>query len=138
MPFSQYLSQSTLNWFRTQQFDAPPSNLFISLHTANPGVNGVDADVTVSVAGARGTLSSANLSAPTSSPAPSGGFQVSNTSPVLMTSSAQAPAVLTFFGLWNSVSGGSFLAYAPLDSPVSVSAGDVLQFTTAQLIIRAI
>lgn len=138
MPFSQYFAQSTLNWLRTQQFDNPPSSIFISLHTADPGVNGIDADVTTTVAGARGTLPSTNLSAPTASSLPGGGFQVSNTSTVLMTSSALAPALLTHFGIWNSISGGNFLAYGVLDNPVNVSVGDVLQFTTAQLVVRSI
>jgi len=138
MPFSQYFGQSALNWFRTQQLDLPPANVYISLHTADPGINGIVADVTTTVAGARGVLASSNLSAPAASALPGGGLQISNAAAVLMTSSAQAPAALTHFGVWNSAAGGNFLTYGALTSPVLASTGDVLQFAVGQLVIRSI
>jgi len=138
MPFSQYFGQSTLNWFRSQQLDLPPSTLYVTLHTADPGINGIVGDVTVAVAGARGALPATNLSAPTASALPGGGLQVSNTSPVAMTSSAQTSAALTHFGVWNSLAGGNFLTYGLLNNPVQVSTGDVLQFAIGQLVIRSI
>lgn len=138
MPFSQYLAQQTLNWFRSSQLDLPPTNLFISLHSADPGRSGASSDVTTAVAGGRGTLSTANLSAPVQSALPGGGFQISNTAPVLMTSNAPGAATLTYFGVWDASTGGNFLAYGVLSTPVSAQVGDVLQFTTGQLIIRGL
>lgn len=138
MPFSFYLAQGTLNWFRNSQLDAPPSTVYISLHSADPGVNGINNDVTTAVAGIRGALPSGNLSVPAASALPGGGFQISNTAPVLITSSALSAATLTYFGVWNSASGGNFLAYGILTTPVNAQPGDVLQFTTGQLLIRGL
>lgn len=138
MPFSQYLAQQSLNWFRSTQLDLPPTNLFISLHSADPGRNGTSNDVTATVAGARGTLSTANLSAPVQSALPGGGFQISNTAAVLMTSNAAGAATLTYFGVWDTLSGGNFLAYGLLTTPVNAQVGDVLQFAIGQLIIRGL
>jgi hypothetical protein len=138
MPFSQYFGQSTLNWFRNQQLDSPPSTVYITLHTADPGINGIVGNVTTAVAGARGALPVSNFSAPAASPLLGGGLQISNTTPVLMTSSAEAPAALTHFGIWNSLAGGNFLTYGFLNNPIQVSTGDVLQFAIGQLVIRSI
>lgn len=138
MPFSQYFAQQTLNWFRNQAVDTPPSVLYVSLHTADPAPSGTVSDVTTAIAGGRGALAAANLSTPVASSLPGGGFQSSNTVAVQMTASALAPAVLTHFGLWNSVASGSFLAYGALTVPVTVSTGDVLQFPIGQLIVRSI
>lgn len=138
MPFSLYLAQKTLNWFRNDQLDSPPATVYISLHSADPGVNGINNDVTTAVAGTRGALPSGNLSAPAASALPGGGFQISNTAPVLITSSALSAATLTYFGVWNSASGGNFLAYGVLTTPVGAQPGDVLQFTTGQLLIRGL
>jgi hypothetical protein len=138
MPFSQYLAQQTLNWFRSSQLDLPPTNLFISLHSADPGRNGTTSDITVAVAGGRGTLPTANLSAPVLSALPGGGFQISNTAPVLMTSNAPGSGTLTFFGVWTAITGGNFLAYGTLTTPITAQVGDVLQFATGQLVIRGL
>jgi hypothetical protein len=138
MPFSQYFGQSALNWLRSQQLDLPPTGLYVSLHTADPGINGVVGDVTTAVAGGRALLPTANLSAPAASALPGGGLQVSNTAAVLMTSNASAPAALTHFGVWTAASGGNFLTYGALAAPVLASTGDVLQFGVGLLVIRSI
>lgn len=134
MPASQYLADSLLNWFRNTSFvSAPGSNIYISLHSADPGAVGVNNDVTLTVAASRAALPTANLTAPAASP--SGGRQVSNTSNVLVTSSALAPAQLTYFGIWNAASAGDFLAYGRLDQPVNVLQGDVIDFPPGLLVI---
>lgn len=142
MPSSQYLAQKKLGWFRgtAPEFAYPASigNLYISIHNANPGVNGSDGNVTTAVAGGRGTLSSANLSSPTPSSLPGGGFQISNTQAIVMTISAESAQTLTHFGVWDSLTGGNFLCYGSLAQPVSVQVADVVRFAIGQMIIREI
>lgn len=137
MPFSDYLANANLNWFKGTSFvAAPSSNLFLSLHTENPTGTGSTGDVTTAIAGARATLPIANLSSPTA--AVGGGRQISNTAPVPVTNSATSTATITYFGIWSAASAGNFLAYGILATPVDVIPGDILQFATGQLVIRGI
>ena len=137
MPFSQYLADVQLNWLRgTSYASAPSTNLYISLHSADPGINGLNSDVTVTLAGSRGTLPIANLTAPAASP--SGGRQVSNSASVSLSNSAQGAATVTYYGIWDAASGGNFLTYGLLTQPVNVLVGDIIEFPVGQLVIRGI
>lgn len=136
MPFSQYLADQQLNWFRgTAYATAPATNIFVSVHSADPGVLGVNSDVTTTIASARATLPLADLSAPGAG-SPSG-RSISNTATVTLTNSALAGATLTYFGLWSAVSGGNFLTYGLLTTPVNILTGDIVAFPPGLLVIRA-
>lgn len=139
MPFSQYLADSTLNWFRGSTFvaaPAPGASIYVSIHTGDPGLSGVNNDVTAAVAGGRGALPVSALSQASS--AAGGGRQISNTTAVSLSASAPGSAKITHFGLWSAGNGGNFLAYGLLTTPVDVFVGDVLEFPTGQLVIRGI
>ncbi len=138
MPFSSYLADSNLNWFKGSAFVATPTTLYISIHTADPGAAGTTADVTTAVIGGRATLGIAALSAPTNSPLPATGRQISNTSAVSLSASALGSTLITHFGVWSAASGGNFLAYGTLTNPVSVFTGDVLEFPVGQMVIRVV
>lgn len=147
MPFSNYLATRNLNWFRgvangattpSPGMPAAPATLYISLHSANPGVNGVTADVTTTVASGRGSIAAADWSAPTPSTSPATGFQISNTVDVAITSSAVSGATVTHFGVWDAATGGNFLEYGALTSSLVVITGDIVKFATGQLILRHI
>lgn len=136
MPHSQYLADQQLNWFRGVGFAAAPvTNLFVSVHSADPGSAGVNNDVTTTVAAARATLSIANLTAPGAG-SPSG-RAISNTTTITLTNSALAGATLTYFGIWSAVSGGNFLTYGLLSQPINVLTGDIISFPAGLLVIRA-
>jgi hypothetical protein len=134
MASSQYLAEAKLNWLRGTAAPAAPANLYLSLHTADPGVNGINSDVTNSVIGGRGTLSSANLSEPVA--AAGGGFQISNTAAVVLSNSVLASATLTHVGVWDALAGGNFLNYSALSPATSTAIGDVLRFAIGQLIFK--
>jgi len=135
MPQSQYLADSTLNWFRGTNFVVPPApSLFLSLHSADPGPVGVNSDVTNIVGEGRALINQDELSVPGA--APGGGRQVSNVVKVVFSSSALAAAPVTFFGLWDADTEGNFLAYGRLAVPVNVLAGDIVEFPVGQLIVR--
>jgi hypothetical protein len=137
MPFSQYFSDLTLNWFRGTTVAAPPAtNVYLSIHTADPGVTGVNADVSTAVAGGRTTVPISALGAPAG--ASGGGRIISNTSLITVTSSAADTASVTYFGIWDADTAGNFLCYGILAQPVDVLAGDLLRFPVGELSIRAL
>lgn len=138
MPSSSYLADKQLNWFRNQAFGTPISNLFISVHSGDPGANGTGNDATTTIGSGRATLSSSNISAPAA--ATGGGRQVSNTATVTMTGSStnNSPVTITHFGAWDSVTGGNFLAYGLVSPPVTVLLGDTVSFPVGNLIIKAV
>lgn len=137
MPFSQYLNDLTLNWFRgTSYAAAPGSNVFLSLHSSDPGALGANGDVSAAVAGGRTTVAITLFGAP-STPT-GGGRRIANTSTLTVTASAAGPATLTYFGLWDAASAGNFLCYGILAQPVSVLTGDLLRFLAGDLVIRGI
>jgi hypothetical protein len=138
MPFSQAINDALLTWFKGSTFPAAISTVYISLHTASPGVSGTANDVTTSVCGSRGSIAAADLSVPADSALSGGGRQISNTATVTMTASASAGATITYFGLWNAASGGTFLGYGTLSTPRAIQIGDLVQFPIAQLILRGI
>jgi hypothetical protein len=138
MPISQYLADANLNWMRGTAFPiALSGNIFISLHTSDPGYNGVNGDVTASLLGARGELPVSSLSAPADVPG-AVGRQVSNTTPVELTSAALGSATVTYFGLWTAATSGNFLAYGLVTPPAAFLPGDIIRFPAGQLVIRGL
>lgn len=139
MPFSQYLSTAVLDWFKGTSFPAAGSNLFISVHTADPGVSGTSADVTASIRGVAGrvSVSGSSFTAPT---AGGGGFQIQNTNIIQITASAANGGTIrvTHFGIWSADSGGNFLCSGALTAGVDVLNGDTVQFNANALTIRSV
>ncbi|MGA1730528.1 MAG: phage tail fiber protein [Steroidobacteraceae bacterium] len=138
MPFSTYLADSVLNWFKGSSAPAAPSTVYISLHTADPGPVGATADVTTTLMGGRVSISTGAFSAPTNSPPPATGRQISNTGLVTLAASAGGAAVITHFGVWSAATAGNFLTYGTLANPLSVFNGDTLEFPVGQLVIRVL
>jgi hypothetical protein len=147
MPFSNYLATRSLNWIRgvangattpAAGMPAAPSTLYISLHSADPGVNGTNADVTSIVSAARGSIVAANWSSPTASSAPASGFQISNTAEVQVTASAIGSATVSYFGIWDAATSGNFLEYGVLSNPLTIATGDIVKFAIGQLVSRHI
>lgn len=137
MPFSQYFSDQTLNWFRGTTVAAPPStNVYLSIHEGDPGATGVNGDVSTAVAGGRATVPISALGAPAG--APGGGRIISNTSLITVTSSATDTAAVTHFGIWDADTAGNFLCFGILAQPVNVLVGDLLRFPVGELSIRTL
>lgn len=138
MAFSQYLATKILEWYKGTTFPSALSNVYVSVHSGNPGTSGTNNDQTGAVKGTanRTSVSSANFSAVGA--ASGGGFEISNSTTVQITSSATngSPIVLTHFGLWDAVTGGNFLASGTLTSSLEVQNGDTVQFNTGALVVR--
>jgi hypothetical protein len=139
MPFSNYLATSLLNWVKGTTFPAAGATVFVSVHTADPGTDGTVADVTSTVRGIAGRVS-VTATAFTTPTAGGGGFQMTNTGVVQITSNAANVATtrLTHFGLWSANTAGNFYGSGALTSFVDVVTGDTVQFNIGALVIRGI
>lgn len=139
MPFSEYLAYRLLNWHRGTAAPAPPARIYISLHSALPGPDGTQNDVTASVAGARGSIIAASWSAPTSIQQGADLIhEISNTAVVSLSASAAGAATVTYFGCWDAAVGGNFLQYGVLTNPLTIAVGDVVRFAVGGLTLREI
>lgn len=140
MAFSQYLADKILTWVKGTAFPTALSNVYISIHTGNPGVNGTSNDVTSSVTGSanRTTVASSAFSA--AGNATSGGREITNTGIVQITTNAANPTIqtITHFGVWDAATSGNFLASGELTTSVGVQAGDTVQFNIGAMAIRVI
>jgi hypothetical protein len=138
MAFSQYLADKVLNWFKGTSFPTALSNVFVSIHTGDPGSLGTSSDVTTTVTGSatRTSVSSASFTA--AGNASGGGREITNTSVVQITTSATnvSTQTITHFGVWDASTGGNFLASGTLTSPVGVQTGDTVQFNIGAMAIR--
>lgn len=135
MAASQYFADAILNWLRGTTFPAAPvTNVFLSLHSGDPGALGVNNDVTTTIASGRATLALANLTTPAAG-SPSGRV-ISNVSAVNFTNSALADATLTYFGVWSAISAGNFLVSGILSPPANILTGDIVEFAAGQMKIR--
>ena len=139
MAFSQYLADEILDWIKGGAFPAALSNVYVSVHSANPGTAGTSGDVTNTVNGSgRVTVSSAAFTAIAS--AVGGGREITNTGVILISSSSVnvSPVTISHFGIWDAATAGNFLASGSLTTPVEIQSGDTVQFNTGALAIRVV
>lgn len=140
MAFSQYFATQVLNWVKGSPFPTALSNVYVSLHTGDPGAAGTSNDVTATIKGSatRTTVSSAAFTAVAS--ASGGGFEVTNTGVVQITTSAvnTTTQTVTHFGIWDASTSGNFLASGALTTPVGVQLGDTVQFNIGAMAVRVV
>ena len=140
MAFSQYFATQVLSWVKGAPFPTALSNVYISLHSADPGVSGPNADETAAITNTanRTTIASSALGAV--SGASGGGFEITNTGVVQLTTSASNSNAITVthFGVWDAASGGNFLASGQLTSSVDVELGDTVQFNIGAMAVRVV
>ena len=140
MAFSQYFATQVLSWVKGAPFPTALSNVYISLHSADPGVAGTNADETAAITNTtnRTTIASSALRAV--SGASGGGFEITNTGVVQLTTSANNSNAITVthFGVWDAASGGNFLASGQLTSSVDVELGDTVQFNIGAMAVRVV
>lgn len=137
MAFGTALANSLLDWFKGSSFMAAPgTNLYVSLHTGEPGPDGTSFDVTTAVAGGRAPLTVADLGDIADDPL--GGRVITYNEQIDFTNSALAGAVITHIGLWSAASAGNFYGGGALTQVAVVQAGDIVRIPTGSLKIRAI
>jgi len=140
MAFSQYFATQVLSWVKGTSFPAALSNVYVSLHTGDPGSAGAANDVTNTIKGtsARTLVSSSAFSAVGA--ASGGGFEITNTGVVQITTSASNSTTqnVTHFGIWDASTSGNFIASGALTTAVDVQLGDTVQFNIGSMAIRVI
>lgn len=140
MAFSQYLADEILDWFKGGAFPSAPSNVFISVHTGDPGVSGTSNDVTSSVRGTANRVQIATSAFSVIGNASGGGREITNSNVVQVTASAAnaGTTTLTHFGVWDAITAGNFLASGSLTASVGVQTGDTVQFNQNAMAIRVV
>jgi len=138
MAFSQYLADKILIWIKGTTFPTALSTVYISLHSGDPGTAGANNNVQLTITGSANRTSVATSTFSTVGAATGGGFQITNNSSVQITTNAAGSATVTYFGVWDAVTGGNFLASGQLTTSVDVVAGDTVQFNAGALAIRLV
>jgi hypothetical protein len=138
MAFSQYLADKILVWVKGTTFPTALSTVFVSLHSGDPGTAGTSNNVQSTITGSANRTSVTTSTFSTVGSAPGGGFQITNNNSVQITTNAAAGATVTYFGVWDAVTGGNFLASGQLTTSVDVVAGDTVQFNAGALAIRLV
>ena len=126
MSATDYLESKLLDHVLRNTAYSQPAGLYMSLHTANPGDTGTASEVTGG-SYARQPIAF-NASVPGSGQALSNGA-VSFTS--------MPATTVTYFGIFDAVSGGNPLFDGPLSSAQTTTAGATLAFAAGQVIITA-
>lgn len=140
MAFSQYFANEILTWIKGSSFPTALSNVYVSIHTGDPGTAGTSNDVTLTVTGSSNrTAISASAFTGVTGASPSG-FEIKNTNTVQITTNAQngTQQTLTHFGLWDSQTSGNFIASGALTASVDVQSGDTVQFNSNALAIKVV
>lgn len=140
MAFSQYLASQILNWVRGNAFATALNNVFVTIHTGDPGTAGTSNDTTSNVTGSANRVSVASGAFSAVGSATGGGFQITNTGTVQLTTNAvnATPVSITHFGLWDAQTGGNFLASGTLTTAVDVQSGDTVQFNIGAMAVRVV
>lgn len=140
MAFSQYLADRILTWVKGVTFPTALSNVYISIHTGNPGVNGTENDATQTVTGSASRTAVATSAFSAAGNAAGGGREITNSNVVQITTNAAngSTQTITHFGVWDAATAGNFLASGELTTSVGVQAGDTVQFNVGAMAIRVI
>lgn len=140
MAFSQYLATKILSWVKNSTFPSALSNVYVSLHTADPGTAGTNNDVTASVRGVASRVGIAATAFSSVGAAGGGGYQITNSMVSQQTTSAAntTPVTISHFGLWDTSSAGNFLASGTLTTNVEIQQGDTVQFNSGAMAVKVL
>ena len=140
MAFSQYLATKILSWVKNSTFPSALSNVYVSLHTADPGTAGTNNDVTASVRGVASRVGIAATAFSSVGAAAGGGYQITNSMVSQQTTSAAntTPVTISHFGLWDTSSAGNFLASGTLTTNVEIQQGDTVQFNSGAMAVKVL
>ncbi len=121
---SNYLELKVLDHFLGTASTSAPSNVYLSLHTANPDEDGSGTEVSGS-GYSRNVVTFASASS---------GSTASN-SVEEFTASGGAFGTVTHFGIWDASSSGNLLYYGALTASKTIADGDTLRFASGAITI---
>lgn len=135
--FSDYLEQALVNHIFRDTAYSQPTSIFIALFTSNPGEDGsgteVDSDSTWTdyerQDAAVGDVKVSGWAAPANG--------VTQNAKVITfpPNNGEATITVTHIGIYDAISGGNLLFYAPLVSSKSLLQGDVLSFGVGSITV---
>jgi len=121
MALSAYLRDKLLDHYLKGSAFTQPTNVYVSLHTGDPGTTG---------ASEASGGSYARQLASSSFAAASGGSKASNAN---VDFTSMPATTITHAGIWDSLSGGNFLSGGALAASKVVNAGDTFRLSSGQL-----
>jgi hypothetical protein len=119
MPFSTFLGNHIIDHLFRNQAYSPPSTIYVSLHTADPGLTGAN-----EVSGGSYARQSFTFDA-ASSKASQNAAAISFT--------AMPAVTVTHVGVWDASTNGNFLIGGALTAQKTTNAGDTFQFPDSDL-----
>jgi hypothetical protein len=133
--FSNYLEDRIINWAFEGGvgLGTAPTNLFISLHTGDPGDTGANEVVVGSTNYARiGVAATTGWNTTTA-----GTAQSTNVNEIVFPASGTVTwsGSITHVGIWDAVTGGNLLFNGAISPTKNVSSGDVFKFLAGQLTV---
>jgi hypothetical protein len=123
MAMSSYLRDKVLDHYLKGTAFSQPANIYVSLHTADPGLTGAS-----EVTGGSYARQLANASFA----AASSGSKSTN---AIIDFAGMPAATVSYAGIWDTSSSGNFLVGGSLTSPKTVGAGDTFRFASGSLVI---
>lgn len=109
MPMSTYLANAMLNLTLRGVAFVPPTNVYVSLHTANPGLDGaneVSSQIWTGYARCETSVGAGIAQGFSAAAAKS----ISNAKQLLFpANNGQSKVTVTHFGIWDAANGGHFL-----------------------------
>lgn len=121
MSFSNFLETEILDHVFANNAYTSPTNVYVSLHTANPDEDASGAEV-----------SGGGYARQAASFAVSGNTATTDAAVEYPTATAGYGTV-THVGVWDAASAGNMLAYAALTASKTISTGDVFRIPTGDL-----
>lgn len=129
MAFSQYIADAIANWLRGTTFPAVPANVYISLHTAAPGMAGASECADATYARVAVPTAAAQWDAPSTS----GNARVTQNANVITFPALTGAVTISHIGQWDALSGGNFIRGGALAAPVAFLAGESPNFPVGDL-----
>ena len=123
MALSAYLRDKLLDHFLKGTAYTAPTNIYVSLHTADPGTTGANEAAGGSYARQIGTSAFAAASA---------GSKASN---AVIEFAGMPAATLTHVGVWDASSAGNFLVGGALSASKTTNSGDTFRLPSGQLTV---
>lgn len=132
MALSQALEDAVLNWVLGAAFPAPPSAVWLSLHSG--AVPTSSNEISAWAGGSRLRVFASDFAAATT--APTGGRRRLNARALLLGAPASSQPVASF-AIWDAATGGNMLLTGDVVPDVTVNAGDPPVFLTGDLALEA-
>ena len=132
MALSQALEDAVLNWVLGEAFPAPPSAIWLSLHSG--AVPTAGNEISAWAGGSRLRMFPSDFAA--ASTAPTGGRRRLNARALLLGAPASSQQVASF-AVWDAATGGNILLTGDVVPDATVNAGDPPVFLTGDLSLEA-